>query len=85
MKRVKLLSLLAIVITLGPQALPQNRRTREPSIQRDLPATEIARRVLPSVVLLTCDNRKETSQGSGVFVAPDLVITSLHVVQGMKR
>jgi hypothetical protein len=85
MKRVKLLSLLAIVITLGPQALSQNRRTREPSTPRDLPATEIARRVLPSVVLLTCDNRKETSQGSGVFVAPDLVITSLHVVQGMKR
>ena len=53
MKRVKLLSLLAIVITLGPQALPQNRRTREPSTPHDLPATEIARRILPSVVLLT--------------------------------
>jgi S1-C subfamily serine protease len=51
----------------------------------DLSAIEIARRTLPSVVLLECDNGKEASQGSGFFVGPGLIITGFHVINGMER
>jgi S1-C subfamily serine protease len=49
-----------------------------------LPSREIARRVLPSVVLVVMEDSagKPISFGSGFFVKPNLVATSNHVVKG---
>lgn len=48
-------------------------------------ATQIARKALPSVVLIVCaqNNSDEVSQGSGFFIEPGVVVTNYHVIEGM--
>jgi len=63
----------------------QNRRASGVSRLRRLSATDIARRVLPAVSVIVCDDGEDSSQGSGFFIGPGLVITSFHVIEGMRR
>ncbi|HKR60766.1 MAG TPA: serine protease [Pyrinomonadaceae bacterium] len=63
----------------------QNRNRSPASPPTRLSATDIARRVLPAVSFIVCDDGESSSQGSGFFIGPGLVITNLHVVKGMRR
>lgn len=64
----------------------QNNRNRSAvSRPAGLSATDIARRVLPAVSLIVCDDGESASQGSGFFIGPGLVITNFHVIKGMRR
>lgn len=69
----------------GGTTAPQNRNRAGVSRPAQLSATEIARRVLPAVSLIVCDNGESSSQGSGFFIGPGLVITNFHVIKGMRR
>lgn len=51
----------------------------------ELSAQQIARRALPAVPLLICDDGKNISQGSGFFVRPGVLLTNYHVIKGMAR
>jgi len=53
--------------------------------QAELTAREIARRSLPSVVLLMCDAENDLSLGSGFFIRPGVLVTNYHVIEGMSR
>jgi S1-C subfamily serine protease len=48
---------------------------------------DIAKRTFPSVVLLSMSDAsgQVVSLGSGFFVLPDVVVTSLHVIEGMTQ
>src|SRR5258708_30726006 len=77
----------AAVILCGFRgAVAQQTRNRS-AVSRParLSATDIARHVLPAVALIVCDDGESSSQGSGFFVGPGLVITNLHVIKGMRR
>ncbi len=63
----------------------QNRNRSPASRPTQLSATDIARRVLPAVSFLVCDDGESSSQGSGFFVGPGLVITNFHAIKGMRR
>jgi serine protease Do len=63
----------------------QNRNRKAVSRSGQLSATDIARRVLPAVSFILCDDGRTSSQGSGFFVGPGLVITNFHVIKGMRR
>jgi serine protease Do len=65
--------------------LAQQNRNDSGARQGRLSAREIARRVLPAVSLIECDDGEDVSQGSGFFVGPGLVITNFHVIKGMRR
>jgi len=65
--------------------LGQGKQARGASSHGSLSPTEIARRVLPSVVLISCDNGQETKQASGFLIGRGLVLTNFHVIKGMKR
>jgi len=52
---------------------------------RSLSAQEVARRALPAVVLLVCDNGENGTQASGFFVRPGVLVTNYHVIEGMGR
>src|SRR5262249_26005049 len=64
-------------------------QTRQPSAPNAAPHAlspqEIARRTMPSVVLIICDDGEKEIQGSGFFVRQGLVVTNYHVVEGMTR
>ncbi|MFM9903679.1 MAG: S1C family serine protease [Pyrinomonadaceae bacterium] len=67
-----------------------NRQTKKPSTKpvksNDLTAEQIAKKYLPSVVLVVCDDGKGAiSQGSGFFVRPGEILTNYHVIEGMVR
>lgn len=55
--------------------------------QSELSAPQIARKALPSVVLVVCANSDsdDISQGSGFFIEPGVVVTNYHVIEGMNR
>ena len=57
------------------------------SVSQKLSAKEIARQILPSVVLVVTDNPKTEgySQGSGFFIRPGIVVTNYHVIKGDTR
>lgn len=48
-------------------------------------AEQIARTLMPGVVMIVCDNGTEPSLGSGFFVRPGIIATNLHVVRYMLR
>lgn len=66
-------------------AAQQNRNRRSTSRPTGLSPTDIARRVLPAVSFIECDDGETSSQGSGFFIGPGLVITNFHVIKGMRR
>ncbi len=51
----------------------------------ELSAQQIARRALPAVPLIICDDGKNVSQGSGFFVRPGVLLTNYYVIKGMAR
>lgn len=53
--------------------------------QVDLSAREIARKSLPSVVLIICDDDNDVALGSGFFIRPGVLVTNYHVIEGMNR
>src|SRR5688572_627875 len=67
-------------------AVAQQNRNRK-AVERSAPlsATDIARRVLPAVAFIECDNGESSAQGSGFFVGPGVVITNFHVIKDMRR
>lgn len=75
MLRTKLL-LIVVVVIFGAKAV---------NAQGDLSAREIARRSLPSVVLIICDDSNEVALGSGFFIRPGVLVTNYHVIAGMNR
>ncbi len=84
-----LLTVAVLHLWLIPHVHAQRTHKSSPAQARDagaLSAQEIARRTLPAVVLLVCDDGKsQTSQGSGFFVRPGVLVTNFHVVKGMER
>jgi S1-C subfamily serine protease len=78
----------AIVLVYGIDCgavAQQNRNRSSASRTPGLSPTDIARRVLPAVSLIVCDDGEQSSQGSGFFIGPGLVITNFHVIKGMRR
>jgi hypothetical protein len=79
-----LLVALTCLATVNAQRKPLGQTN--PATRGAFDAKEIARRVLPSVVLLECDNGGDRgSQGSGFLVRPGIVVTNYHVIEGMVR
>jgi len=68
-------------------ATPAQRKQptrKNPSQERSLSGQDLARRILPAVVLIDCDDGKGNhSLGSGFFVAPGIIATNHHVVNDM--
>jgi S1-C subfamily serine protease len=78
----------AVILFCGSNAgsvAQQNRKRGSASRSTGLSATDVARRVLPAVSIVVCDDGESSSQGSGFFVGPGLVITNFHVIKGMRR
>jgi S1-C subfamily serine protease len=50
-----------------------------------LSAEDIARTMMPGVVLIRCEGRRGGKFGSGFFVRPGVVVTNHHVVENMMR
>lgn len=51
----------------------------------ELPPAAVFGRVAPSTLVVLADGREGLSQGSGVVVAPGVVVTNYHVVQGRSK
>jgi hypothetical protein len=58
-------------------ALSPNK-SKSQAFERPAPlsATDIARRVLPAVSFIVCNDGERSSQGSGFFIGPGLVVTT---------
>lgn len=72
----------------SPATAPQPERTEPPppaAAPRLMSAEQIARTLMPGVVMIVCDNGTEPSLGSGFFVRPGIIATNLHVVRYMLR
>lgn len=84
---VKIILLFGLLFNLIIQAEAQKKkRPIEVKQAKSLTAEQIAEEYLPSVVLVICDDGKETfSQGSGFFIRQGIILTNYHVVKGMKR
>src|SRR3989442_14847517 len=88
--RVLLISALIALSTLDTRIVTSQRR---PVVNQKkaavLTAEEIAKKILPSVVLIACeDDRGNKSIGSGFFVRSGrelLIETAYHVIHGMIR
>jgi S1-C subfamily serine protease len=80
------LSVLFVSLQLS-QALAQRTGGSEIPIRARpiMSAEEIARRTLPSIVMLICSDGKEFSQGSGFFIRPNVIVTNYHVIKGMSQ
>src|SRR5258708_31605808 len=84
-------------VLLGSSVAPAQRRSTSDSKPIGLSAEQIAKRILPSVLLVVCeDGNGNVSLASGFFVngkndgtpgaAPDpFVVTNYHVIKGMIR
>ena len=89
--RIKALSRLlaaGVFLTFPIVALSQVSRARPRGAQtkHSLTAEDIARKYLPWVVLITCDDAKgDTIQASGFFISRGLIVTNYHVIEGMVR
>ena len=53
--------------------------------QTELSAREIARKSLPSVVYIMCDDGKNIVYASGFLIRPGILVTNYHVIEGMSR
>jgi S1-C subfamily serine protease len=81
----KVLTTSVVALMLCAHAVSQTKRTtksKKPS-STSLTAREIARRSLPSVVVLIARDAKgkAVTLGSGFFVTPSIVATNLHVIE----
>ncbi|MGH9947230.1 MAG: S1C family serine protease [Pyrinomonadaceae bacterium] len=88
MKTLVLLGIsIGLSLTFPLDVMSQKRGQPMKSPQtKVLTAEEIAKRFLPSVVLIVCDNGKgRVSQGSGFFVGKGVILTNFHVVEKMRR
>lgn len=85
-QRISISTLLLISLSLVSSQTGNSQiraKQRRPSSQPSLTAREIARRTMPSVVLiLTRVGRNSVAQGSGFFVTEDLIATNYHVIKG---
>ncbi len=61
--------------------------TETPASTGELPASEIAKKALPSVVILTMQDSagRHAKLGSGFFVGDGIVATNFHVIEGARR
>lgn len=73
-----LLNLIFLVSCISPVYISAQK-----SASKILTPREIARKTLPSTVLLVMENSetKEAKSGSGFFVAEDVVVTNFHVIK----
>jgi hypothetical protein len=84
---VAALSILVTTNTTNSQRRTATRAKKPPALD----AEQIAKKILPSVVLIECeDGRGNTSIGSGFFVATGrprrfMIVTAYHVIKGMVR
>ncbi len=72
----------------SPAVAPQPERPEPapaPAPSRLMTAEQIARTLMPGVVMIICDNGTDPSLGSGFFVRPGVIATNLHVVRYMLR
>lgn len=71
----------------GQQKKSQTKKTQNKTVQpKTLTAEQIAKKFLPAVVLIVCDNGKGSfSQGSGFFIREEVILTNYHVIKGMVR
>jgi S1-C subfamily serine protease len=86
----KIINLTLLFFLIGTLAQQAESQTKKRSIKTDEPknltAEQIAKKYLPSVVLIVCDDGAGSySQGSGFFVKEGVILTNHHVIEGMKR
>jgi S1-C subfamily serine protease len=86
----KIINLTLLFFLLGTLVQQAESQTKKRSIKTDEPkkltAEQIAKKYLPSVVLIVCDDGAGSySQGSGFFVKEGVILTNHHVIEGMKR
>lgn len=70
-----------------PQSAFQERPPARPQTSTAKSARQIAQNSFPSVVLLLMDdaNGQPVALGSGFFVAPSIIATNFHVIEGASR
>lgn len=79
---------LVILLSGGAEAQKPKPVATIPTPQvKELSAKEIARKALPAVVLLICDDptTEGVVQGSGFFIKPGILVTNYHVIKGNTR
>lgn len=77
-----------ILLSGGAEAQKTKPVVSVPTPQvKELSAKEIARKALPAVVLLICDDSATEGvvQGSGFFIKPGILVTNYHVIKGNTR
>jgi S1-C subfamily serine protease len=89
---VKAVTVSMLLMTFVSLANSQtSRRSANPRPKRSPPQTrlsaeDVARRYLPAVVLITCDDANgNTLQATGFLISRGIIVTNYHVVEGMVR
>ncbi len=89
---IKIILLLGLLFNLVQQAESQQKKRQTKNSQsktvqtKNLTAEQIAKKYLPSVVLIVCDDGKGNySQGSGFFIRQGMILTNYHVIEDMVR
>jgi S1-C subfamily serine protease len=79
--------LFCLLFALAQQVESQSKkRPTKIDEPKNLTAEQIAKKYLPSVVLIVCDDGQGAySQGSGFFIREGVILTNHHVIEGMKR
>lgn len=84
--RVAITFLALVVLALPAEARPVAQPQLGAGAGQVLRPQDIASKCFRSVVLIVCDSGgDDVSQGSGFFVAPGLVVTNYHVIDGSTR
>lgn len=81
-------TLIVVLVLCALPAMPQNKgASKRKASSMPLTAREIARRSLPSVVVLIARDANDNAGtlGSGFFVTPRIVATNLHVIENASR
>jgi S1-C subfamily serine protease len=73
------------VPALAQIGAPSTAKPVPQTAPRTLTAEEIARTIMPGVVMIICESSTEKTLGSGFFVKPGVVATNYHVIDGMQR
>ena len=91
-KTIKIILLFGLLFNFVQQAESQSKKRQVKKTQtksvipKNLTAEEIAKKFLPSVVLIVCDDGKgKISQGSGFFIRQGMILTNHHVINEMVR
>lgn len=82
---ILILSLSAMITTQAAYAQKAQGPKTATHSPTKLTPPEIARRTLPAVVMIECENGDETSQASGFFVRPGILVTNYHVIKNMEK